>query len=389
MATPTSNLTPNNYFSSTLSSPISASDTTIPLNAVPSGSEGYLVIDEGTTSKEIIFYNSVGANFVTCPDVSTGRGVGGTTAVGHASGAVVKQKNNAEWWLSLQNGRSFKDATNSTGSTTGINPSAIFGNNTRIANYVEPGTGTVAQSAGLTGTFADIIYYIGGKRYVKTSIANKAYTASKDTYVDIDTTGTVTYTEVANNAASPALAANNIRVAIVVTNGSAITSVNQGSTAATAPTVSSNVLTVSDSLGNLIYPQPGQTLIGYRAITATSASTSASSTDVDIAGLDQLAVNVPTGRKIKLSAWGNFEGSSGSATLSEVKIKESSTVLQIGRNQLNGSGGWDTIAYLETELTPSAGAHTYKFSHNRAAGSGTVTPAVFSNGSIWIKAELV
>jgi len=97
-----------------------------------------------------------------------------------------------------------------------------------ISNFVASG-GFVAQSAGLVGTFSNMAHYINGVRCTKTSVPNKTYTASKDTYVDADATNnsTVTYTEVANGAASPSLTAGNIRVAKVVTNGSAITSVSQ------------------------------------------------------------------------------------------------------------------------------------------------------------------
>ncbi len=112
-----------------------------------------------------------------------------------------------------------------------------------LSDFIASG-GVVAQTAGLTGSFTDIVYYISGVRYTKTGVANKTYTASKDTYVDINTSGTVTYTEVANGAASPALTSGYIRVAKVVTNGSAITSVTQIS---------------QDSLGNLIYPNKPQT----------------------------------------------------------------------------------------------------------------------------------
>lgn len=93
-------------------------------------------------------------------------------------------------------------------------------------NFVASG-GVVAISAGLTGTFSDIVFYISGLRYVKTGVANKVYTASKDTYVDIDNTGTVTYTEVANGVAAPVIAAGRIRLAKVVTNGGAITGITQ------------------------------------------------------------------------------------------------------------------------------------------------------------------
>lgn len=87
--------------------------------------------------------------------------------------------------------------------------------------------GIIAISAGLTGTFSNIVYYIGGLRYTKTGVANKVYTASKDTYVDIGTDGVVDYTEVANDTAAPALAASHIRLAKVVTSGAAITSIVQ------------------------------------------------------------------------------------------------------------------------------------------------------------------
>lgn len=102
----TPNLKPQNYYSTTLSSSVNTTDTVFPLNgAVPTNSEGYLEIDEGLSSREIIFFTSVGANSVTAPSVGAGRGVGGTSAASHASGATVKMKLNAEWYLALQNGQ--------------------------------------------------------------------------------------------------------------------------------------------------------------------------------------------------------------------------------------------------------------------------------------------
>lgn len=128
-----------------------------------------------------------------------------------------------------------------------------------ISNYIASG-GVVAQTVTLTGSFSDIVYYINGLRYTKSAVTNKVYTASKDTYVDIGTDGVVDYTEVANGAASPALAANHIRIAKVVTSGVAITSVSQFG---------------ADSLLNSIYPRgpitgedinfPSFNWYGYRA----------------------------------------------------------------------------------------------------------------------------
>ncbi len=105
MADPTltSNLTAQDFFSTTLSAGISDTDTVIPLNAVPNGTEGFLVIDQDNSSKEIIFYSSKGASSVTCPAASTGRGQGGTTAVSHSSGATVKLNVVSQYWLALRN----------------------------------------------------------------------------------------------------------------------------------------------------------------------------------------------------------------------------------------------------------------------------------------------
>lgn len=60
---------------------------------------------------------------------------------------------------------------------------------------------------------------------VEKDATSKLYTASKDTYVDLSSNGTFTYTEVVLGGAEPATAANSIRLAKVVTNGTAVASV--------------------------------------------------------------------------------------------------------------------------------------------------------------------
>lgn len=106
MATP--NLSFQNFFTTTLSSGITNTDTTIYLNSLPTGNEGYLVIEpDSATNKEIIYYTSKGANFVTLPSVAAGRGVGGTTAVSHSSGVTVQMNVVAEHFKALQDGTAF------------------------------------------------------------------------------------------------------------------------------------------------------------------------------------------------------------------------------------------------------------------------------------------
>lgn len=234
------------------------------------------------------------------------RGEQGTTAQSHAAGAVIEFVNSGEMWNDLidfmlqdhdnpngghknltdLNGNewlergSVASAVNHTkvsNAATGNSPRLdasgddsnidhyFGGKGTGVAHAENPeilpkafvaSGGLIAISSGLIGTFSNIVYYIGGKRYKKSSVANRTYTASKDTYVDIDAAGTLTYTEVANNAASPALAANNIRLAKVVTGAASISRILQNalSTGATGQQELSGL----DSLGNSIYPTDPQ-----------------------------------------------------------------------------------------------------------------------------------
>ncbi len=89
MATPSLGF--DNFFSTTLNGAISDTDLTITLNAVPTASEGFLVLEGDNASKrEVIYYTSKGASTVTCPSgAGNGRGYDGSTASSHADGAGV------------------------------------------------------------------------------------------------------------------------------------------------------------------------------------------------------------------------------------------------------------------------------------------------------------
>ncbi|CAN5692961.1 hypothetical protein BH23PAT2_BH23PAT2_08240 [soil metagenome] len=110
-----------------------------------------------------------------------------------------------------------------------------------IADFVVSG-GIWAVVSGLNGSMTLLTAYIDGYKNTVAAVATRAFTPSKDTYVDVlRNTGTnvftLVYTEAVLGAASPALAANSVRLAKVVTSGAAITSIVQ---------------TGSDSLGNMI-----------------------------------------------------------------------------------------------------------------------------------------
>lgn len=149
----------------------------------------------------------------------------GYTDAGSAVGDIIIIRPVTEWANNIFNVLNQAHQDNGALKTTSLDaffkPSEVS-----PRNFIVSGA-TLALSSGLIGTLSDIVYYINGLRYTKTSIPNKTYTASKDTYVDIDITGTVTYTEAANGGANPALAANSIRLGRVITNGSAITQISQ------------------------------------------------------------------------------------------------------------------------------------------------------------------
>jgi hypothetical protein len=118
---------------------------------------------------------------------------------------------------------------------------------------------------------------INGRRFTVATVTARSFTASKDTYVDIlysatDNTGTPVYTEVTNNAASPALASNSVRIGIVVAGATSIAaaaSINQGQETMLLPIASSIPYAVTDSLGNLICPRdPNRKVLGFKQVLA-------------------------------------------------------------------------------------------------------------------------
>jgi hypothetical protein len=145
MATPALGF--DNFYTSTLSSGITASDTTIYLNALPTATEGYLVIEpDSSTQREIIYYTSKGANFVTLPSAAAGRGVGATTAQSHSSGVTAQMNVVAEHFEALQDG---------TAIGTGAITSTKIGDAAVTPEKLLAGTGTSWAWQTYTPTFAN------------------------------------------------------------------------------------------------------------------------------------------------------------------------------------------------------------------------------------------
>lgn len=84
--------------------------------------------------------------------------------------------------------------------------------------------GLAATDATLTSDISALIAFIEGA-YIENSATSHTYTASRDTYVDVNSAGTYVFSEVSLGASAPAVAANAIRLCKAVTSGTAITSV--------------------------------------------------------------------------------------------------------------------------------------------------------------------
>ncbi|MBO1267095.1 hypothetical protein [Arthrobacter cavernae] len=251
-----------------------------------------------------------------------------------------------------------------------------------LGNFVASGCVWSAIS-GLNGTMTAGVVYINGKRIVVAAITSQAFVASKDTYVSIDVNGTVGIANaVANNAASPTLPANSVWLAIVVTSGSAITSVNTGQIDAVAPVVSSRTLNICDTNGVLIYPYANQKLIGFARINTTFST----GPEADIPGLSTPVAIGAIGRKVKVSVYFPQMYNSVDSTRTQSFIHEdgSQVQAQYNRTWTTANGGNGAINMLVVR-TPNTGLHTYKA--RMSTLSGTASMYADTNSAAFISVE--
>jgi len=262
-------------------------------------------------------------------------------------------------------------------------------------DYVASGCVWSADAVGTTldGSMTAGVVYIDGVRVVVALITAHAFTASKDTYIDVGANGTVDYTEVANNAASPALSASHIRLGIIVTDGTdihAVGSINQGEENKVLPIAASIAYSVTDSLGNLICPRDAnRRILGYRQ--SLTSFTTNSGTSVQITGLT-CPVIVPTGRKVKITVNIPFSSeSSAGATNVETSIWDG--VVDVGTSltyyQVTSAGAnYGNGACLTAETTPAAASKTYNAGATMIGGTlGSWIAA--ANAPLSIMVELV
>lgn len=245
----------------------------------------------------------------------------------------------------------------------------------------------------LNASMTSGVVWLGGVRLTVGAVTARAFTASKDTYIDLSNasngTASITYTEVTNNAASPALTAGNLRIGIIVTGASTIAaagSVNQGQETAILPIASSIAYTVTDSLGNRICPRdPQRRLLGYRQI--VSNVTVATSTSTQITGLS-CPVIIPANRRVKISV-GAGQVVNSANDFVEFSIWDgvvvSGTLLQ--KAICDGNSALYFSEHFSVVTTPATTSKTYNAAHRN--GSGTATTTGEATRPIFIMVELI
>ena len=174
-----------------------------------------------------------------------------------------------------------------------------------LADFVASGCVWSGDAYGSTrvASMTSGVVYINGKRISVSAVTSRTFTASKDTYVDIDENGTISYSEITNNAASPSLAANSIRIAIIVTGASNIAnqySINQGQIAKTTtdirlPRSTSHSGTdgsvITDTDGNRICNRDPQGKLVAHVTRNGSSTSGASATNVAWNGMSWILFN--------------------------------------------------------------------------------------------------
>lgn len=121
--------------------------------------------------------------------------------------------------------------------------------------------------------------------------------------------------------------------------------------------------------------------LGYAQVVANQGSIT---TLVDLTSLS-VAVTVGTGRRVKITG-SVLAGSTVAADTIDLLIRESTTTLQIAEFRNGSTNSTESLQVIYV-LTPSAGAHTYKLSMQRAAGSGTITMTAAATAPAFILVE--
>ena len=263
--------------------------------------------------------------------------------------------------------------------------------------FVANGLVWTADSAGVNknASMTSGVVFINGRFITITAVSGRTFTASDDTYVDVldngDGTGTLVYTLVANNAASPALAANSIRIAIIVCGATFIVStaasINQGQFSIVLPIASSIPYVVTDSIGNLICCRdPANKVIGYRQIVADYNSATNPS---DITGLNLNCI-IPANRKVRVTGFTGLGSSSvaNNAVIMALLDVTAGVTLASAEGDTNASGDTATAAPFRLYDGVAAGARNFKAQLSHGTNAATAHTNSSTTNPSYIMVEL-
>jgi hypothetical protein len=133
-------------------------------------------------------------------------------AVGNGAGASLSGNNT---WSGVN---TFGTTLNQTAGQGAANETPLFQTADGIDDYVVSGLAIpVPSPISPTGDLQTGVAYIIGQRNVLSSAVANTYPQASDTYVDMSSTGVLTYASVANGGTEPAVTANSLRLNKVVT----------------------------------------------------------------------------------------------------------------------------------------------------------------------------
>ena len=373
-------------FTTTLSSTIAAGATTVGVNSLSgytTGEVATFIVAPTVASEKQVFTGVVDTAGLQLTNVvwTTGTNqthAAGTTVVDYVTATHQSQVSKGILVQHNQDGThgaitaTSVASTGAVSGTTGTFTSDITEKGTTLTtmrdelgyDYVASGGIWSGDAYGSTrnASMTALVCYINGQRGTVSAVTARSFTASKDTYIDVlNTAGTfsLVYTEVNNNAASPALAANSLRLGIVVTGASniaAATSINQGQRAASLPLVSSEYLLGMDTLGNPIYNTSPVELSGSRTGTASPAPT----VEADMAG-GTLTFTLTKRSKIFIDLYSHNQLNSGNTRQAYCKIYINGTATFQTYIQDNpGAAETHIDAYNLYDTMLDAGTHTIK-----------------------------
>ena len=188
-----------------------------------------------STSKVIAFF--VASLFIALPvradivSLETAFVAGDTDVVGHLNRDRIALENGVNNVQGIYTG-SVQSAGQIKASTIGqenmaddANPRVRTNEGASCPDFVYSGLLPTTTTGTLVGTIPAGVVYPDGYRVSKTSGTSKTFTASKWTYVDINTAGSFVYSEQSIGGAVPAVAPNAARLCRVSTDGTQIASV--------------------------------------------------------------------------------------------------------------------------------------------------------------------